>query len=227
MPRVLEVGLAALLLAVLSPLLLIVALANRLAGGAVFFRQVRLGRGLVPFTILKFRTMAPPPPGATTVAGADRERITALGRLLRASKIDEMPQLINVLRGEMSLVGPRALTPNEIARVPLELSRAVYAVRPGMTGLASLVFSDEERQVLASDDPEAHYFAAILPQKMSLETAYARRRSLTLDLLLLALTPLAMISPSAARALARRLALSFDAPAGAAPQMPSGEASDG
>ncbi len=204
MPRAVEVALAALLLMFLSPLLLTVAVANRLFSGRAFFRQVRIGRRLTPFVILKFQTMSPPPPGATSVAGADRSRVTTFGRILRALKLDEMPQLVNVLRGEMSLVGPRALTPTEIERVPPEVAAAVYAFRPGMTGVAALVFSDEERQVRKAPDPEAYYFAEILPRKMALEARYLQRRTLGRDLLLIGLTPLAMLRPAAARALTLR-----------------------
>ncbi|MBW8270446.1 sugar transferase [Caldovatus sp. SYSU G05006] len=127
--RALDVAGAALLLALLAPLLALAALAVRLAlGPPVLFRQVRAGRGGAPFTLLKLRSMRAGP-------GTDAERLTPLGRFLRAAALDEIPQLVNVLRGEMSLVGPRPLPPDY---TPLYTPRQALrlAVRPGLAGLA-------------------------------------------------------------------------------------------
>ena len=191
--------------AVLLPLMVLIGLTNWILTGRVLFRQVRVGRGLRPFTILKFQTMADGRPGASTVTSVHDRRLTRFGRLLRAAKLDELPQLFNVLRGEMSVVGPRALTPNEVARVAHEVAAQVYSVRPGLTGLASLVLTDEERVLGRVANPEDYYFTVVLPHKMALEVLYAQRKSLWLDALILVLTPVAIATPGFTRACLRRV----------------------
>jgi len=203
MNRALDLGLGLIALALLAPVLGAVALINWAVTRRVFFRQVRVGRGLRPFTIVKFQTMVDGPGGASTITVAGDRRLTPLGRVLRGLKLDELPQLVNVVRGEMSLVGPRALTPNEVDRLPGEVAARVYAVRPGMTGLASLVFSDEERILADAPQPEDYYYTVILPRKMGLESLYVQRKSFWLDALILIVTPLAIVAPGAARALLR------------------------
>jgi len=199
MNRTLDLLISGLALIVVSPLMVLVALANWALTRRVLFRQERLGRALRPFTILKFQTMTDEVHGASTVTVASDRRVTPVGHLLRAAKIDELPQLINVLRGEMSLVGPRALTPNEVAHVPREVAARVYSVRPGMTGVASLLFSDEERTLAGTTRPEDYYFDVILPRKMALESVYVQRKSFWVDVRILALTPLAIVFPGVAR----------------------------
>jgi len=199
MTRLRDALISVLLLVALLPVLLVAGGVNWLLTRRILFRQVRLGKDLEPFMILKFQTMVDGPADASTVTTAQDRRLTPFGRLLRVTKLDELPQLVNVLRGEMSLVGPRALTPNEIARVPADIARRVYAVSPGMTGLASVAFADEERVVGAAPDPEMYYFQTMLPQKMALELAYAAQRSWWLDLLIMAATPLTIILPGATR----------------------------
>ena len=191
---------------VLLPLILLVALANWLVAGSVLFRQVRLGRDLRPFWILKFQTMVDGAHTGPSITIANDRRVTPLGRWLRAMKLDELPQLFNVLRGEMSLVGPRALTPNEVAHLSPDVAALVYSVRPGMTGLGSLVLVDEERVLAAAADPKAYYYDVVLPQKASLEVQYVRGKNLWLDLAILALTPIAIVSSSSVRLLLDRIA---------------------
>lgn len=157
-------------------------------GGPLFFRQMRVGRHGRPFQILKFRTMR---------AGADRAgpsitatgdpRVTRIGRWLRRTKLDELPQLWNVLRGEMSLVGPRPEVPEYVAHYT-EAQRAVLALRPGLTDEATLAFRDEERLLAAAPDPERYYLDYCLPRKIELNLAYARRASVLSDLLLVGRT---------------------------------------
>jgi lipopolysaccharide/colanic/teichoic acid biosynthesis glycosyltransferase len=227
MKRLWDIVISAVLLGVLAPLLLLIAGVNWLLTRRILFRQVRVGRRLHPFVIWKFQTMVDAPSGGSTVTTSTDRRLTGVGRLMRAAKLDELPQLINVLRGEMSLVGPRALTPNEIDRVPAEVARTVYAVRPGMTGLAAVVFADEERLLAAAGDPEEMYFQVVLPQKMALELVYVRQRGWWLDLLILAATPLTILVPSPTRRhFLRRFGLSAPAapPAGEGGiPLPSGE----
>jgi lipopolysaccharide/colanic/teichoic acid biosynthesis glycosyltransferase len=187
--RLLDVAASLAGLVLLSPLLLAVAAAVKLTSrGPVFFRQERVGRGFRPFRILKFRTMtvdAPQRGGAITVG--DDPRITRVGKFLRKTKIDELPQLLNVLKGDMSLVGPRPEVPRYV-----ELFRDDYAeilqVRPGITDLASIRYRDEASVLARAADPEREYVERVLPEKIALAKEYVRRRSFRLDVTLIAQT---------------------------------------
>lgn len=173
---------AALGLVALSPLLLVVAVAIATGSpGPVFFRQERIGRHGVPFRIFKFRTMrvdAEAVGGQLTVEGDPR--ITRVGRFLRASKLDELPQLINVVRGEMSLVGPRPEVPRYVALYDDD-QRRVLDVRPGITDPASIRYRDENAVLARADDPEAAYVEVVMPHKLELNLAYLERRTLASD----------------------------------------------
>lgn len=194
--RTVDLGTAAVLLVAVLPLFLLLVAANRLLIGRVFFRQTRLGQGLRPFLLLKFQTMVDGADAGSTVTVARDSRIMPFGRVLRALKLDELPQLINILRGEMSLVGPRPLTPNEIDAVSRHLVAVVYRVRPGLTGISALAFADEERLLAHAADPERTYFEDVLPRKIALELAYVQRRTWVTDLIILLLTPLLSFFPS-------------------------------
>ena len=177
---------AAIALVVLSPLLLIVALLVRVTSpGAVFFRQERIGRDFRPFRIFKFRSMVQnaPQKGSLVTFGAD-PRITRVGSFLRASKIDELPQLINVLVGEMSIVGPRP----EVRKY-VEMFRDDYAevlrVRPGITDPASIKYRNEAEILGRSQDAERDYLERILPDKIHMGKEYAKNSSLWLDFLII------------------------------------------
>jgi lipopolysaccharide/colanic/teichoic acid biosynthesis glycosyltransferase len=187
MRRLFDILAALLLLVLAAPLMAAIALAVKLQdGGPVLFRQERIGRLGKPFTLLKFRSMTMSRPGAAITASGDR-RVTPLGRVLRAYKLDELPQLWNVLRGEMSLIGPRPEVPCFVnAGDPVW--QAVHRVRPGITDLATLVYRDEERILAGYDDPERAYREAVLPAKLALNLQYIERRSASRDLKLLALT---------------------------------------
>ncbi len=174
---------AGLGLLVLSPLLAIVALLVRCGSpGPALFRQERMGRNFRPFQILKFRTMVQDAPqrGGPITFGAD-PRITPLGGILRKTKLDELPQLINVVKGDMSLVGPRPEVPRYV-----EMFRGDYAeilqVRPGITDLASIRYRDEAAVLGAAANPEEEYVRRVLPEKIRLAKEYVERRSLRLDL---------------------------------------------
>ena len=210
--RTIDILVSAGLLALTAPVLAVIAALNWSTTRRVFFTQTRIGRDLRPFAIVKFRTMVDGAAGAGTVTVQGDRRITGLGRVLRALKVDELPQLINVLRGDMSLVGPRPLTPNEVAAISPELARQVYAARPGMTGIAALAFIDEERLLAAASDPEAAYFQRVLPQKVALELAYTQYRTWWTDLAILALTPLAGFSGPLRRVAVTRLVPSTPSP---------------
>lgn len=181
---------AALLLVLVLPVFALLMLINRLWTGRWFFQQVRIGRGLRPFVFLKFQTMSGSPNRSTVTVALD-PRITPYGRALRGLKLDELPQLLNVLRGDMNLVGPRPLTPNEVAKIPGHLAKVVYRVRPGMTGASAVAFVDEERLLSSIEHPEQFYYDVILPRKVALELAYVQHKNWWRDLCLLLLTPVA------------------------------------
>jgi len=169
-------------LVLLSPVLAVVALAIKLTSpGPVFFRQERVGRGFRRFEILKFRTMVPDAPklGGQLTAGED-PRITRVGRLLRKIKLDELPQLINVLKGDMSFVGPRPEVPRYV-EIFRDDYRELLTVRPGITDLASLKYRDESEVLGRSSDPETTYVEQVLPEKIALGKQYLRRSSLWFD----------------------------------------------
>ena len=210
--RTIDILMAASVLVLTAPVVAAVAGLNWVTTRRVFFIQTRIGRDLQPFGIVKFQTMVDGAAETGTVTVHGDRRVTSLGRVLRTLKLDELPQLINVLRGEMSLVGPRPLTPNEVAAIPAGLAHRVYAARPGMTGIAALAFIDEERLLAAASNPEAAYFERILPQKVALELAYTQRRTWWTDLAILLLTPLAGVSGTLRRAAMRWLIPSTTSP---------------
>lgn len=169
-------------LIVLFPLLAAIALAVKASSpGSVFYRGLRAGRGGKPFRLLKFRTMVQDADkvGASSTP-EDDPRVTRLGRLLRKYKLDELPQLLNVLTGEMSLVGPRPQVPWAVALYTPE-EKAVLSVRPGITDPASLCFRDEGEILRGSANPDQEYFEKIHPQKMRLSLAYVQKQSFGLD----------------------------------------------
>lgn len=180
--RAFDLTAASLGLLALSPLLLVVAVAIAASSpGPVFFRQERIGRHGVPFRIFKFRTMrvdAEAVGGQLTVEGDPR--ITGVGRFLRASKLDELPQLINVVRGEMALVGPRPEVPRYVALYD-DVQRRVLDVRPGITDPASIRYRDENAVLARAEDPEAAYVEVVMPHKLELNLAYLERRTLASD----------------------------------------------
>lgn len=187
--RVLDVVASSIGLVLLSPLLGGLALAVRASSpGPAFFRQVRVGRHGRLFRIWKFRTMVDDAerlgPGIT--AGRD-PRITPLGHWLRKTKLDELPQLLNVVRGEMSLVGPRPEIP-EYVRCYDDTQRAVLDVRPGITDPASLEFSGEEEMLAERDDALEYYRTVVMPAKLALNLEYRRRATVVSDLRILLAT---------------------------------------
>jgi lipopolysaccharide/colanic/teichoic acid biosynthesis glycosyltransferase len=185
MKRAFDLVVALLGLVLLSPLLAIAALLVKLdSSGPVFFRQERIGRGFQPFRIYKFRTMVRDAPqlGSSITCGND-PRITRIGRLLRRTKVDELPQLFNVLKGEMTFVGPRPEVPEfvEIFRNDYE---EILKIRPGITDLASLKYRDEATLLGRSKNPAEDYVTQILPDKIKLAKEYVRKSSFFFDLTL-------------------------------------------
>lgn len=183
--RLFDVVIAALALLLLSPLLAAVALWVKLdSPGPVFFRQERVGRHGVPFRIHKFRTMRSGAAGLAITVGDD-PRITRCGAFLRHSRIDELPQLLDVLAGRMSLVGPRPEVPRYVAHYPPALRERVLAVRPGLTDPASIAGIDESARLAQAADPEREYVEVILPAKLALAAQYAESATLASDLAVL------------------------------------------
>ncbi|HEX3110415.1 MAG TPA: sugar transferase [Thermoanaerobaculia bacterium] len=186
MKRAFDVAVSLLALVVLSPFLALIAIAVKItSSGPVFHRGERIGRGGAPFRILKFRTMRINASGPGITRGGD-ERVTPLGRILRRSKLDELPQLVNVLRGEMSIVGPRPEAP-EYVRLYTEEERRVLTVRPGLTSPASLRYRHEE-SLLGGDDWHDRYVNEIMRDKLRDDLTYIDTRTFLGDLRLIART---------------------------------------
>jgi lipopolysaccharide/colanic/teichoic acid biosynthesis glycosyltransferase len=176
-------------LIIFSPLFLIIAILIKLdSEGPVFYRGERVGKDGKPFRIFKFRTMvkdAEKMGGPST--SADDPRLTKIGKFLRKYKLDELPQLINVLKGEMSLVGPRPEVPEEVATYS-EKEKEILRVKPGMTDFASLWDFHEEEILKGSEDPHQTYREKIKPKKLKLALEYVEKRSFFTDLKIIFLT---------------------------------------
>lgn len=190
--RIFDLLVSALGLIILSPIFALIALLIRLMSpGPVFYRARRVGQGGREFTLYKFRSM---------VADADRRgpgitaagdpRVTPVGRVLRRTKLDELPQLWNVLRGDMSLVGPRPEDPRYVA-LYTPAQRRVLDVRPGITSLASIEYRNEEA-VLHGPDWEQRYIHEVMPAKLAIDLRYVQRATLFTDLLIILRTLLAL-----------------------------------
>jgi lipopolysaccharide/colanic/teichoic acid biosynthesis glycosyltransferase len=200
MKRMIDFVASAVGIVLLSPLLLVAAALVRLSSpGPVLFRQERIGRGFRPFTIYKFRTMVVDAPrlGAAITCGDD-PRITPIGRILRKTKLDELPQLFNVLLGHMSLVGPRPEVPRYVELFREDFAE-ILAVRPGITDLASITYRNESELLGRAVDPQAEYVERILPDKIRLAKEYRRRSSMMYDLFLIFRTIAAIANPSLAQ----------------------------
>jgi lipopolysaccharide/colanic/teichoic acid biosynthesis glycosyltransferase len=189
--RGLDVAVAGVLLLLLAPLVLALAVAIKLdSPGEVFYRCRRVGRDGREFGMMKFRKMRNDATGVKLTA-ADDARFTRIGRFLASSKLDEIPQLWNVLRGTMSLVGPRPEDPAFVAEQRVAY-RTILTVRPGVTGLTQLAFA-RESEILDPDDRVAHYVTRLLPQKAKLDCLYVARRTVWMDLRILLWTTVAVL----------------------------------
>jgi len=186
MKRVLDIAVSLTGLICLLPLMLWVGLLIKLdSAGPIFFKQERLGRGFRPFRILKFRTMIVDAQSkGKLITSAEDPRVTRIGRTLRKLKVDELPQLINVLKGDMSLVGPRPEVPRYVRAFRTDYEE-ILKVRPGITDLASLKYRNEEALLGGFDDPEEEYVKRVLPDKIKLAKDYLERSSFYFDLRLI------------------------------------------
>jgi lipopolysaccharide/colanic/teichoic acid biosynthesis glycosyltransferase len=189
--RAVDILVATVLLMAVLPVAIAVAVAIKLdSPGPVFYRARRVGHRGRPMAMLKFRKMRHDASGPALTADDDG-RFTRVGAWLAKSKLDELPQLWNVLRGDMSLIGPRPEDPHFVALHPREFLD-VLRVRPGMTGLSQIAFAEESR-ILDDDDPTGHYLARILPQKLKLDRLYATDYRLRTDLSILTWTLVAVL----------------------------------
>lgn len=195
MKRLFDMLFSAVALLAALPLLLLIGVAVVLDSGfPVFFSQLRVGRDFQIFSLWKFRTMRASASGPAVTAEGDA-RVTRVGRLLRKSKLDELPQFWNVLRGEMSIVGPRPEVPEFVA-IYTERYRKVLSVRPGITDFASICFRNEEAILGKSLDPLRSYREHILPVKLDLAEYYVQTQSMAGDLNIIAKTLMVSLCPS-------------------------------
>ena len=198
MKRIFDAIATGLALILLSPILLPLMVVLRLTGeGEIFYLQARMGRDGALFSIVKFATMlkdSPTLPGGDITVGND-PRTLPVGRFLRKTKINELPQLWNILIGEMSLIGPRPLTPRMYDAFPQAYKSAVALVRPGLSGIGSVIFRNEEKLLSGAEDRESTYNEIIIPYKASLETWYVKNHSFWLDMKLILLTVIVIVLP--------------------------------
>ena len=197
--RVGDIGASLLLIIILSPIMIPVMIALRLTGeGDVWYLQKRIGYSNSEFRIWKFATMLRESPSMLTGSLTLRNdpRVTSLGKYLRATKINELPQIINVLFGDMSLVGPRPQMLVDFLAYPQPIQDRIYRVKPGITGLGSIIFRDEEIMISsAGDSPREFYNRIIAPYKGQLELYYQENLSFSLDMKILWLTLLVVFFP--------------------------------
>jgi lipopolysaccharide/colanic/teichoic acid biosynthesis glycosyltransferase len=214
--RLEDIVVAAIGIVILAPVFVVVAISIRLEdGGPVFYRQVRIGRAGKPFEIDKFRSMTPAPKGAgssLTIAGDPR--VTRVGAFLRRAKLDELPQLFNVLQGEMSLVGPRPEAPDLMFHYTRSQRAVMVSVRPGMTDYASVLLRDEGELLARAADPARFYRERIMPLKCELCAHYLRDLGPLTDMRIVLATIWSIIFPRAPnpmidRAIASRLERAF------------------
>ena len=192
--RVFDIVFSLFGIAVLAPVMIVCGLLIRLSSrGPIFFRQELVGVKFRPFRILKFRSMVVGAPklGAQVTVRGDA-RVTTIGRLLRKTKLDELPQLFNVLLGDMSFVGPRPEVPEYVNLFKTDYEE-LLRVRPGITGIASITYRDEEGLLAAASDPKQAYISEVLPEKIRLGKLYVDRQSIMLDVRLIIMTLLKIV----------------------------------
>jgi len=199
MQRFFDIVFSGIALVLLSPILLPLIFILRVTGeGEIFFLQSRVGRGGKHFNLYKFATMLKNSPnmGTGTVTVKNDPRVLPIGRFLRKTKINELPQLINVFKGDMSIIGPRPQTQRCFDAFPESSQKDITKVRPGLSGIGSVVFRGEEDMMHANSDPELLYDDVIMPYKGKLESWYIRNNSVWNYLLLIALTILVIFTRS-------------------------------
>ena len=199
MQRFFDIVFSGIALVLLSPLLLPLMFILRVTGeGEIFFPQYRVGRGGKDFKLYKFATMLKDSPNMATgtVTIKNDPRVLPMGRLLRKTKINELPQLINIFKGDMSVIGPRPQTQRCFDAFPEPAQNDISKVRPGLSGIGSVVFRSEEDMMNANAEPDQLYDNVIMPYKGKLESWYIRNNSVWNYLLLIALTILVILTRS-------------------------------
>ena len=195
--RVFDIVTATIALLLLSPILIPSCIILLFTGEReVFYKQKRVGYKNKFFDIWKFATMLKNSPniGTGEITLRNDPRVTGFGKLLRITKVNELPQIINVFKGDMSIVGPRPLMDVSVKLYPEEIRNKIYNSKPGMTGIGSLIFRDEEKMISDAADPKAMY-ATIYPYKGALEMWYQKHASLYTDIMIIFLTAWSIIFP--------------------------------
>tara|TARA_A100001015_G_C15016876_1_gene725957 strand:- start:1075 stop:1749 length:675 start_codon:yes stop_codon:yes gene_type:complete len=198
MRRLLDLVISGLAILVMIPLLLPVFLLLRITGEReVFFSQERIGKSGFLFSLHKFATMLKDSPniGSGTLTVQNDPRILPLGKFLRKTKINELPQLFNVFKGDMSIVGPRPQSPRNFSAFSEDVQKNIMLVSPGLTGLGSIFFSDEEEMLTSAINQDKFYDSVIMPYKGKLETWYVNNRTILIDLKIVYITALKIIFP--------------------------------
>ena len=195
--RVFDIVIATIALILLSPILIPSCIILLFTGEKeIFYKQKRVGYKNKTFDIWKFATMLKNSPniGTGEITLRNDPRVTAFGKLLRITKVNELPQIINVFKGDMSIVGPRPLMAVSVKLYPEEIRNNIYNCKPGMTGIGSLIFRDEEKMISDAVDPKAMY-AKIYPYKGALEMWYQQHASLYTDFMIIFLTAWSILFP--------------------------------
>lgn len=198
MIRFFDISLSLLAIIFLSPIMLIVSLILKITGeNEIFYKQQRVGINGNEFGLLKFATMLKDSPniGSGEITIKDDPRVLPTGKFLRMTKINELPQLFNVVLGDMSIIGPRPMVPNTFSKYPERDRKIIEAVKPGLSGIGSIVFRDEESILDNSSNPIDFYEKNIIPYKSSLEVWFVKNRNLKTYLLSIFLTVLAIMFP--------------------------------
>ena len=199
MKRLLDVVISFLALVILAPFLLPIVVILRFTGeGEVFYIQQRVGLGGELFGLYKFATMLKDSPkiGAREITVRGDPRVLPFGKFLRKTKLNELPQLWNILIGDMSMVGPRPMVPSTYAHYPEEARQKLNTIRPGLTGIGSIVFRDEERYLAGRDEPMEFYREHIIPYKSELELWFVENNTLWLYIKIIFFTALVVVFPS-------------------------------
>lgn len=196
--RIFDILISITALLILSPLLIIISLILRLTGeGEVFYKQVRVGKKGKNFGLLKFATMVKNSSkiGAGEITLPNDSRVLPFGKILRKTKINELPQIWNILKGEISVVGPRPMVPNTFLKYPEEKKEIILKNKPGLTGIGSIIFRDEESYLVGKENPSKFYDEKIIPYKSSLEVWYSENVSLKNYFLIIFITAWTIFFP--------------------------------
>lgn len=199
MQRIFDLVFSASALIILTPILLVLIFILKFTGeGEIFFLQPRVGKDKKLFKLFKFATMLKDSPkiGTGTITLDNDPRILPFGKFLRKTKLNELPQLINVFKGEMSVIGPRPQTERCFNAFPISSQNSIIMIRPGLSGIGSIVFRDEELMMNTDNDPDKFYDEIIMPYKGNLEEWYSLNNSIKNYFILIFLTILIVLAPS-------------------------------